>query len=202
MEREEWRYFTKAPGELCVMIIGIYRTHLLCVANSDMPQDFLLQFLLASAKEEASYGWTMLIAWGTKVPLMSVRILDGEYTTAIIRKMCQSSVEVLNYQFISNYISDALPHARRAQRSSMVHKSCKLSMEEIQFREGERIEKDQKVRCERDLKPHPGHLPNKTEKKSLLKRKSQATLVKLLLSTRGNCRLKKRPRGQFFPFKI
>ena len=163
MEREEWRYFTKAPGELCVMIIGIHRTHLLCVANSDMPQEFLVQLLLASAEEKASYGWTMLIAWGTKVPLMSVRILDGEYTTALILKMCQSSVEVLNYQFISNYISDALPHARRAQRSSMVHKSCKLSMEEIQFREGERIEKDQKVRCERDLKPHPGHLPNKTE---------------------------------------
>ena len=97
LEREEWKYFTKAPGELCVTMVGIYGTHMLCVANSDMPQQFLLYLWLISVLEEASYGWTMLIAWGTKVQLTSVRILDGQYTTAIIGKMRQSSVQVLSF---------------------------------------------------------------------------------------------------------
>ena len=56
----------------------------------------------------------------------------------------------------SDYISDELPHARHVQRSSMVQKSGKLTMREIRFRDRERKEIDQKVRCERDLKPHPG----------------------------------------------
>ena len=142
MEKEEWKCFIQAPGELCVTIIGVYWTHLLYVANSDIAQQYLLHIRLRTVREEAWYGWTTLIAWGAKVQLPSVRILDGQYTTAIIRKMRQWSVQVLSFQFISNYISEELPHARRVQRSSMVQKSGKLSMGEIRFREREREKRE------------------------------------------------------------
>lgn len=94
MEREEWRYFIMAHGELFATIPGVSMMRELFVVALGILTRPVLYSLLTLVEEVVRYGWTMSTVGVMKALLRGAGTEDGECITVATVKMQESSVHV------------------------------------------------------------------------------------------------------------